>query len=92
MALDMAAWSLDTELIGSNIAVHVVHPGATATKFFKKAGIPNISTDGFAKPLDVASKIFHDIAHSADLSTFYGSRSEQVYFRTNQDVCHTPTG
>ena len=52
-ALDSLGWSLRTELEGTNVAVQVVHPGATRTRFFEKVGVPAgaFDTSSFADPV-----------------------------------------
>ena len=79
-AVDMLCWSLQAELDGTNIAVQTIHPGATKTRFFEKAGVPNLPTAGFAEPVSVARAMVRDIACSADLSQVYGTAAEQAKF------------
>jgi 3-oxoacyl-[acyl-carrier protein] reductase len=73
-------WSLSTELAGTAVSVHTIHPGATRTSFFEKVGVPAgaFDTSSFADPADVARAISDDLARSEDLSSIYGSPAERV--------------
>eukprot|EP00039_Didymoeca_costata_P023196 m.6304 g.6304 ORF g.6304 m.6304 type:complete len:598 (-) comp3516_c0_seq1:98-1891(-) len=78
-ALDAFVWSLKTELEETNIAVQVVHPGATATNFFAKVGV-KFDTSKFADKSVVAKQILHAVRWSQDMSVNLGSFSERAWF------------
>ena len=77
-AVDSFAWSLNTELANTPIAVQTIHPGATQTGFFEKCGVPAgaFDTSKFADPSHVARQVLRDVKSSLDLSCTYGSFNE----------------
>lgn len=78
-AVDSFAWSLNTELASTPVAVQTIHPGATQTGFFEKCGVPAgaFDTSKFADPAHVARSVLHDVSTSLELCETYGTFNEK---------------